>query len=188
MWPLLPTLLPTLPRGSLVIFSPRILRIPGLRQAMLSILSHPHAFRCRCPGPASAYLASQPTAPLLAPGTVKTARIRFHGCPLRPARLNDDCRPHPTTVAAAPHFPHTRPPDVLARLAYQRLLMNTYRISDLCRPRARHRQFPAARRVLAITRSGAGIDLPAFGRGRSMSDREDAAPAARGGLGSRAHC
>ena len=64
--------------------------------------------------------------------------------------------------------------------------MNTYRISDLCRPRARHRQFPAARRVLAITRSGAGIDLPAFGRGRSMSDREDDAPAARGGLGSRA--
>ena len=32
-------------------------------------------------------------------------------------------------------------------------------------------------RALAITRSGAGVDLPGFGRGRSdMSDREDDAP------------
>jgi hypothetical protein len=159
-----------------------------LRPAMPSIPPHPHTFRCRRPGPASAYLASQSTvglASLLASGTVNTARIRYHGCALRPARLNADCRPHPTTVAAAPHYPHTRPPDVPARLAYQRLLMNTYRISDLCRPRAR--PVLAERRVFALTRSGAGVDLPGFGRGRSdMSDRDDDGPAARGALGSRA--
>jgi hypothetical protein len=39
----------------------------------------------------------------------------------------------------------------------------------------------------ALTRSGACVDLPGFGHGRSdMSDREDDAPAARGALGSRA--
>jgi hypothetical protein len=54
---------------------------------------------------------------------------------LRTARLNDDCRPHPTTVAVVPHYPHTRPPDVPARLVYQRILVNTYRTSDLFRPR-----------------------------------------------------
>ena len=43
------------------------------------------------------------------------------------------------------------------------------------------------RRAFALTRSGAGVDLPGFGRGRSdMSDREEDAPAARGALGSRA--
>jgi hypothetical protein len=41
-------------------------------------------------------------------------------------------------------------------------------------------------RAVAITRSGTGVDLPGFGRGRSdMSDHEDA-PAARGGFGGRA--
>ena len=36
------------------------------------------------------------------------------------------------------------------------------------------------------TRSGAGVDLPGFGRGRhDMSDHDDDAPAARGAIGSR---
>jgi len=128
---------------------------------------------------------------------VNTSRISFHGA-LRTTRLNDNCRPHPTTVAAAPYHPHTRPPeihahaptetvtrvaparvklarngcllpsavrlslsrycthrphpctvftaahpfhtrspDVPARLVYQRLLVNTYCTSDLCRPHER---------------------------------------------------
>jgi hypothetical protein len=67
--------------------------------------------------------------------------------------------------------------------------VNTYRTSDLCRPpgRARPPSDYRDRRAFALTRSGAGVDLPGFGRGRSdMSDREDDAPAARGALGSRA--
>ena len=155
-----------------------------MRPAMFSILPHTHAFRCRRPGPAPVYLASQPTVT----GTVNTDRIIYLGCALRTARLNDDCRPHPTTVAVAPHYPHTRPPDVPARLVYQRILVNTYRTSDLCRPRGRARPPSAScdRRAFALTRSGAGVDLPGFGRGRTdMSDREDDAPAARGALGSR---
>ena len=109
---------------------------------------------------------------------MNTARISFHGCALRTAGLNDDCsRPHPTTVAAAPYHSHTRPPDVHAHLVYQRLLANTYRTSDLCRPRARARPTSASgdRRAFALTRSGAGVDLPGFGRCDSdMSDQADA--------------
>ena len=77
---------------------------------MLSFLSHFHTFRCSRPGQAPIYLASQPTVT----GTVNTDRFSFHGCDLRTARLNDNCRPHPTTVAAAPYHPHRRPPDVPA--------------------------------------------------------------------------
>ena len=106
-----------------------------MRPAMFSILPRTHAFRCRRPGPAPVYLASQPTVT----GTVNTDRNIYLDCALRLARLNDDCRPHPTTVATAPHYPHTRPPDVPARLVYQRILVNTYRTSDLCRPRGRAR-------------------------------------------------
>ena len=76
-----------------------------------STLLHQHTFRCRRPGPAPVYLTSQPTVT----GPVNTVRIIFHGCDLRTAQLNDNCRPHPTTVAAAPYHPHTRPPDVCAR-------------------------------------------------------------------------
>jgi len=111
---------------------------------------------------------------------VNTVRVSFHGCALRTARLNDNCRPHPNTVAAVPYHPHTRPPDVHAPLVYQRPLSNTYRTSDLCRPRdqARPPSVFGDRRVFALTRSGAGVDLPGFGRDRSdMSDQEDDAPA-----------
>jgi hypothetical protein len=155
-----------------------------MRQAMFSILPHTHAFRYRHPGPASVYLASQPTVT----GTVNTDHIRYLGCALRTARLNDNCRPHPTTVAAAPHYPHTCPLDVPARLVYQRILVNTYRTSDLCRRRGRARppSDPCDRRAFALTCSGAGVDLPGFGRGRSdMSDCEDDVLADRGVLGSR---
>jgi hypothetical protein len=86
---------------------------------------------------------------------------------------------HPC-VAAACHLIHTRPPDIhVACLAYQRSLSNTYFSLGLSRPRSRNRL-----RALAITRSGAGIDLPGFGH--DMSDREDDGPAARGALGGRA--
>ena len=72
---------------------------------------------------------------------------------------------------------------------YQRLLVNTYRTSDLCRPRGRARP-PSDyrdRRAFALTRSGACVDLPGFGRRRSdMSDREEYAPDAGGALGGRA--
>jgi hypothetical protein len=120
---------------------------------------------------------------------VNTDRISYLGCTLRTAGLNDDCRPHPTTVAASPHYPHTRPPDVPARLVYQRILANTYRTSDLCRlpGRARPPSDYSDRRAFALTRSGAGVNLPGFGHGRSdMSDREEDASAARGVLGGRA--
>jgi hypothetical protein len=165
-------------------FPSRIPRSQDMRPVMLSILPQTHAFRCSRPGPASVYLASQPTVT----GTVNTDRISYLGCTLRTARLNDDCRPYPTTVAAAPHYPHTRLPDVPARLVYQRILVNTYCTSDLCRPRGRARppSDPCDRRVSALTCSGAGVDLPGFGRGcRDMSDCEDDVLAARGALGSR---
>ena len=44
-----------------------------------------------------------------------------------------DCtyNPHPCTVHTAAHNIHTRPPDALARLAYQRPLMNPYCMFDL---------------------------------------------------------
>jgi hypothetical protein len=67
--------------------------------------------------------------------------------------------------------------------------VNTYGPSDLCRPRGRARPPSAScdRRDFALTRSGAVVDLPGFGRGRSdMSDREDDAPATRGTLDNRA--
>jgi hypothetical protein len=128
---------------------------------MLSILPHMHAFRCSRPEPVSVYLASQPTVT----GPVNTVRITYLGCALRTARLNDDCQPHPITVAATPHYPHTRPPDVPARLVYQRILVITYHTSDLCRPRLRARppSDPCIRRAFALTCSGAGVDLPGFG-------------------------
>jgi hypothetical protein len=94
---------------------------------MFSILPHPHAFRCSRLGPAPAYLASLATVT----GSVNTPRISYLGCALRTARLNDDCRPHPTTVAVAPHYPHTRPPDVHACLAYPNSLSNTYSSLEL---------------------------------------------------------
>jgi hypothetical protein len=96
-------------------------------------------------------------------------------------------QPHPCTVLTAAHHVHTRPPDTIqARLAYQRPLVNTYCMFDLCRPqRVHHRLGP--RRAFTVTRSGACIDLPDFGHTRSdMSDHEDDAPAARGALGSHA--
>jgi hypothetical protein len=78
------------------------------------------------------------------PGPVKPARNSSHGCTLLSVvRLNSShcTRPHPCKVTAA-HHPHTRPPDIPARLAYQRSLLNTYRTSDLGRPRARRRERP----------------------------------------------
>jgi hypothetical protein len=107
------------------------------------------------------------------------------------------CKPRVVRLRRnAAHFsPHTRPPDTQqqfspqyttsahalevggACLEYQGSLVNTYCTFDLCRPRGRARPTSAScdRRAFALTRSGAGIDLPGFGRGHSnMSDQEDA--------------
>jgi hypothetical protein len=114
---------------------------------MLSILPHTHAFRCRLPGPATVYLASQTTVT----GTVNTTRISYLGCTLRTARLNDDCRPHPTTVATTPHCPHTRPQDVPARLVYQRILVRTLTAPLICADLAdglAHRVIPVSGALL----------------------------------------
>jgi hypothetical protein len=72
------------------------------------------------------------------PGPGKPDLNRFHGCKLLSAgrlSISHCTRQHPCTVTAA-HHPHTRPPDIPARLAYQRSLVNTYLTSDLCRQRA----------------------------------------------------
>ena len=93
------------------------------------------------------------------PGPGKPDLNRFHGCKLLSAgrlSISHCTRPHPCTVTAA-HHPHTRPPDIQARLAYQRSLLNTYSTSDLGRLRAPQRNRP--RLALALTRSGAGVDL-----------------------------
>jgi hypothetical protein len=106
----------------------------------------------------------------------RVVRPRRHAARLRLPR-HCTYQPHPCTVLTAAHHIHSRPPDVPARLAYQRLLVNTYCTFDLCRPRGRARPTSAScdRRAFALTRSGAGIDLPGFGRGHSnMSDPDTA--------------
>ncbi len=121
-------------------------------------------------------------------GPVNTAHNT--GCTLPAAQLSLQryCtrQPPPCTFLTVSHHIHTLPPDVHARLAYQRSLVTTYGTSDLCRPqRDRNRQDP--RHAFTVTRSDAGVDLPGFGRGRSdMSHDEDDGQTARGTLGSRA--
>jgi hypothetical protein len=93
-------------------------------------------------------------------------------------------RPHPCTVTAA-HHPHTRPPDILARLAYQRSLVNTYFFPGLRRPRSRNSADRPSRSSSVTTRSGAGSDLP--GGRRPITGSDDDTPTARGPpLGARA--
>jgi hypothetical protein len=93
-------------------------------------------------------------------GTATSAHSSCKPCAVRPKRT------------AVHFFPHTRPPDTHttfthalevgdACLAYQRLLVNSYYTSDLCRPRGRARP-PSASCDLcafALTRSGDSIDL-----------------------------
>jgi hypothetical protein len=100
----------TPPRVSLELFSLAHPTVSGLRPAMLSILPHPHAFRCRRSEQASAYLASLATVS----GTVNTAHISYLGCALRTVRLSGfrRTRSHPCVVATH-HILHTRPPDTL---------------------------------------------------------------------------
>ena len=127
------------------------------------------------------------TVSRLGPDRVKLAR---NGCMLPSAvrlSLSRYCthQPHPCTVLTAAHHIHTHPPDaVQARLVYQRPLVNTYRMFDLCRPR--HSLGNRGCRAFTVTLSWSCIDLPGFGHGRrDMSDHEDDAPADRGALGSR---
>jgi hypothetical protein len=79
--------------------------------------------------------ARAPTDTFTGQARAKPARNRCYGCKLLSVvRLSSShcTRPHPCTVTAA-HHPHTRPPDIPARLSYQRSLMNTYSTSDLRR-------------------------------------------------------
>ena len=96
---------------------------------------------------------------------------------LRAARLN-------STVAH--FFPHTRPPDMQVGLECLGSLVNSYLPGLRSIPRARSSILDVQiRRALAITRSGAGADLP--GVRRTMTGSDDDAPAARGPpLGGRA--
>jgi hypothetical protein len=114
-------------------------------------------------------------------GPVPTVLGRSHGCNPSTVCPSDRFTPHPC-VSAVSHLIHKRPPDIhVACLAYPRSLSNTYFSLGLRRPRR-----TLSHRALALTRSGASVDLFGFGRGRSdMSDHEDA-PAARGGFGGRA--
>ena len=91
------------------------------------------------------------------------ARNSFHRCTLLRA-VTLSTRPHPCTVTAT-HHPHTRPPDthaIAARLEYQGSLVSTYRTYDLRRIPARARL--GSRSALALTRNGAGVDLPGLRR------------------------
>jgi len=67
--------------------------------------------------------------------------------------------------------------------------VNTYCTSDLCRPRGRARPTSASwdQCAFTLTRSGASVDLPGFGRVRSDMSDQAVAQAARGTLGGRAH-
>ena len=125
------------------------------------------------------------TLPTALVGPVHTVLGRFHGCNPSTTCPGDHHTLH-QCVAAACHLIHTQTPDIhVTCLAYPRLLSNTYFTLGLRRPRSRN---SAHHRALAITCSGAGVDLPGFGHGRrDMSDHEDHALAARGALGSRVH-
>jgi hypothetical protein len=118
------------------------------------------------------------TQPTVIVGPVSTVLGISQGCNPSTVCPSDRSTPHPC-VAAASHLIHTRPPDVhVACLANPKSLSNTYFSLDLRRPRRR------SHRALAITRSGAGLDIPGFGRSRSdMSDQEYDAPAARNARG-----
>jgi hypothetical protein len=135
---------------------------------MLSIISHPHTTLLR------ALWTSERIPRFAAHGlnlTSATAYSAHSSCGLRAVR--------PSSLALH-FFPHTRPPDIAARLEYQGSLVNTYSCLDL-RSIPRHRP----KRALALTRSGAGVDLP--GDRYTMTGSDDDAPAARGPLlGSRA--
>jgi len=66
--------------------------------------------------------------------------------------------------------------------------VNTYCTSDLCRPIGLARPTSAScdQRIFALTRSGACVDLPGFGRVHSDMSDQAAAQAARDSLCSRA--
>jgi hypothetical protein len=121
-------------------------------------------FRNRTLSDTSALDLSLYTSPhsLRIAGTVNTDRNIFHGFTLHAARLSYYCtRQHPCTVLTAAQHIHTRPPDILARLAYHKPLVNTYHISDLRRPRARQGNHRHDHRIArALTRRGSGVDIP----------------------------
>jgi hypothetical protein len=126
---------------------------------MLSIISHPHTTLLR------ALWTSERIPRFAAHGlnlTSATAYSAHSSCGLRAVR--------PSSLALH-FFPHTRPPDIVARLEYQGSLVNTYSCLDL-RSIPRHRP----KRALALTRSGDGVDLP--GDRYTMTGSDDDAPAA----------
>jgi hypothetical protein len=137
---------------------------------MLSITSPPHTTLLR------AFWTSARIPRFAAHGlylTSGTAYSDHSSCGLRAVR--------PSSLALH-FFPHTRPPDIAVRLEYQGSLVNTYSSLDL-HSIPRHR--PHGKRALALTRSGAGVDLT--GVLYTMPGSDDDAPAARGPpLGGRA--
>jgi hypothetical protein len=147
------------------------------------LLAHARTYAARLLDLRAHTAHTQPTALV---GPVQTALGSSHGCNPSAACPSDRHTLHPCVVAAC-HLIHTRPPDIhVACLAYQKSLSNTYCSLGLRRPRScnSERQGARSHRALALTRSGAGVDIP--GIRRNMSD-DDASPATRGGFGSRAH-
>ena len=125
---------------------------------MLSHFAHAHCSVARGLNTRAHISPRSPRVFILDSGTTDPAISTYI---LRAARLN-------STVEH--FFPHTRPPDMLVGLEYQRPLVNTYCMFDL-RSHLRHRHRLGPRRAFTVTRSGAGIDPPGFGHGRSdMSD------------------
>jgi hypothetical protein len=104
--------------------------IPPPDLSMLSIISHPHT-TLLCAFLTSARIPRLATHGLyLTSGTAYSARS---SCGMRAVR--------PSSLAL--HFsPHTRPPDIAARLEYQGSLVNTYSSLDL-RSIPRHRLTPS---------------------------------------------
>ena len=174
------TLFPTLTRASLAIACITNLRTTGTRTATAL---HLRTRTLSDMDPLDRRLYTSPHAPTdtvarVGPDRVKLARNR---CMLQITvrlSLSRYCthQPHPCTVLTATHHIHTRPQDVPARLAYQRLLVNTYCTFDLCRPHDRARPPSAScdRRAFALTRSSPDVDLPGFGSACiDMSAQED---------------
>jgi hypothetical protein len=138
--------------------------------SMLSIISHPHTTLLRAFWTSARIPRFAVHGLYLTSGTTYSAH---NSCGLLAVRLSS---------LALHFFPHTRPPDIVARLEYQGSLVNNYSSLDLC---SIPRHCPHAKRALALTRSGVVVHLP--GVRYTMPGSDDDAPAARGPpLGGRA--
>ncbi len=135
---------------------------------MLSIISRPHTTLLRTLWTSARILRLAAHGLNLTSGTAYSALSSCGLLAVRPSSL------------ALHFFPHTRPPDIAARL--ERVSGNTYSSLDL-RSILRHRP----KRALDLTRSVAGVNLP--DDRYTMTGSDDDPPAARrpplGGRGRR---